>query len=166
MFFLFAPLGSRRNESISLQGWFSFEVWHAILKVKHMWDLLKFLIFQLSRVPPSPQPCYHQKVQIPCVPWWAVPLSYMPRTCTCSACPVERADELNFHQEKEAHCAYRGSWVFVGTVDKNISNFHIIREKMHAAACTQASSLSEFVVKFPLESKKNPPPSFPRVKAE
>lgn len=82
-------------------------------------------------------------------------LPYMPRNCTCSACPVERADELNFLQEKKGHCACRVSWVFVGGVDKNISNFHIIREKMHVAASTQASSLSEFVVKFPLESKKN-----------
>lgn len=71
--------------------------------------------------------------------------------CTCPACPVERADELNFHQEKEAHCAARGSWVFVGGVDKNIQIFPIIRQKIHVAACTQASSLSDFVIKLPFE---------------
>lgn len=129
-------------------------MWHAILKVKHVrpsevscLSALPYSLFSSALL--APQGTDTLCSRMGCTsPLHAQDLHLF-------FLPSGKSNELNFHQEKEAHCACKGSWVFGGGVDKNIPNFPVLRQKIHAAARTQASSLSHFVVKFPLESKNN-----------
>lgn len=135
--FLFAPLGSRRKQSISLQVWFSFEVLrHAILKVKSTWDLLNPFIFQLSPAPPLLTPVSTSRYG------YLVFLEGLHLSPTCPGiAPVllmqwkEQVNWISTRRKKATLPAGALRYLLVGA-DKHIPIVHIIREQMHVAACT------------------------------